>query len=112
MAGLIPESTKFSDKQIEYNIEETSEIKPASWETEGADSNPLKSEGDVTEKDKFLLGRNLIFWVLGCYIIIGGTHCMYGYVKGVEIVWQNSSVFFQSVLTLLVGYYFGTKQTS
>jgi hypothetical protein len=110
MAG--PVSEEYLDKQAVPEIEKRTEARPAEWEAERNDKNPLKSEKDVTEKDKFLLGRNLIFWVLICYVIIGSINCMFGDVKGVEIVWQNASVFFQSILTLLIGYYFGTKQVT
>ncbi len=73
-------------------------------------SNGPKREDNVTEKDKFFLGKSLFIWMFTCYASISIAKCMYGEIQGVQAVWQESSVYIQSVITLLIGYYFGTKQ--
>jgi hypothetical protein len=97
------ESKKDSIKQGEENKN------PVVWEVE-RDKDDLFKRDRVTEKDKFEYAtRTLLPMIIGMYFIIGAAKCMYGEVKGVETVWQVSSIFFQSVMMLVIGSYFGKK---
>lgn len=112
MAGTV--ATMAEDEQNKKVLSEEIADIPAKWGEEKEErlekEEYLQRQTEVTPKDKFKLGTKLIYWILLGYVIAAAVNCLYGDIESVKVVWQNASVFFQSVLMLIIGYYFGSKE--
>lgn len=66
---------------------------------------------DVTAKDLFELGKRILLAVLFLLVFVSGARIGYDdSLSGVKEVWEFSKVFLSSIVSLILGYYFGDKK--
>lgn len=64
---------------------------------------------DVSEKDVFNLAKSILLACAIIFIIIASLRARYGDQAGVKDVWDFSKVALNSIISLVLGLYFGAK---
>jgi hypothetical protein len=65
---------------------------------------------EVNAKDIFLLGKKILLAILILFIVISATRISLDPKDGPKEVWEFSKVFLSSIVSLVLGYYFGEKK--
>lgn len=73
-----------------------------------------KEKEHVNPYDIFRLAKGILIVAAGIYVLLALTRIFYegsdGNTQGVEEVWEYSKVFLNSIVSLVLGLYFGAKQ--
>jgi hypothetical protein len=78
---------------------------------EPPDSEDLKLvTSKVSEKDVFILAKVILLVCAIIYIIIALLKIYLNDAKGISEVWEYSKVFLNSIISLVLGLYFGQKK--
>ena len=96
--------------------EDTNEINTEEW---GEDQEPGEpgafnirfkyEKKKLTEHMKFKWGSTLVYVCIALYVLFAIIECRYGEFTKVDQVWKHSIVFIPSIITLILGYYFGKE---
>lgn len=65
---------------------------------------------EVSAKDIFLLGKKILLAILILFICISAIRISLDPKDGPKEVWEFSKVFLSSIVSLVLGYYFGDKK--
>ncbi len=98
------------EKPLDLGVE-TSPEKPLDFGTEPkADDKAYAYNKQLSDRDIFDLGKKILFSILVLFICVSVVHMIFDKYEGVKEVWEFSKVFLSSVVTLILGYYFGDKK--
>ncbi len=74
------------------------------------DDKPVFSLGkDVSDKDIFQLAKKILIWCAILYIIVATARIFFE-TKGTIEVWDYTKVVLNSIVSLVLGLYFGSKK--
>ena len=77
------------------------------WEDDDLEESSISFE-NVTDKDKFRLAAKILLIAAVIFVIIAVIQCYLGNDnEAVNKVWSFSSVALNSIVSLIIGYYFG-----
>jgi hypothetical protein len=88
--------------------EDDKNIKDFGEEKQEEDLDPKVVIGDVTPKDLLKLANKILLAAAGIYLIIAILYIIL-MKDGVKEVWDYSKVLLNSIVSLVIGFYFGKR---
>jgi len=78
--------------------------------TDNKKSFRIETETEVSDKDIFRLGKFILLFCGLAYIFIAALKIIQPASEAVDEVWNHATVFLTSIISLVLGLYFGQKK--